>query len=61
MLMARANLQRQIQAAAREAWMREFREQVALFLTWKLELHQTGRERALVELDTVSQAEKLAT
>jgi hypothetical protein len=32
-LMARANLQRQIQVAAREAWMREFRERVAQFLT----------------------------
>jgi ABC-type sugar transport system permease subunit len=32
-LMARANLQRQIQVAAREAWMREFREQVAALLT----------------------------
>jgi hypothetical protein len=32
-LVARANLQRQIQATAREAWMREFREQVAAFLS----------------------------
>jgi hypothetical protein len=32
-LVARANLQRQLQVAAREAWMREFREQVAQFLT----------------------------
>ena len=32
-LMARANLQRQIQVAAREAWMREFREQVAALVT----------------------------
>ena len=31
-LMARANLQRQIQVAAREAWMREFREKVAVLL-----------------------------
>jgi hypothetical protein len=31
-LMARVNLQRQIQVAAREAWMREFREQIAAFL-----------------------------
>ena len=32
-LMARANLQRQIQVTAREAWMREFREQVAALLS----------------------------
>jgi len=32
-LVARANVQRQLQVAAREAWMREFREQVAQFLT----------------------------
>jgi hypothetical protein len=32
-LIARANVQRQIQVASREAWMREFREQVAQFLT----------------------------
>jgi hypothetical protein len=31
-LMARANVQRQIQVTTREAWMREFREQVAGFL-----------------------------
>jgi hypothetical protein len=31
-LVTRANVQRQIQVAAREAWMREFREQVAGFL-----------------------------
>jgi hypothetical protein len=30
---ARANVQRQIQVAVREAWMREFREQVAGFLS----------------------------
>ena len=32
-LIARANVQRQLQAAAREAWMREFREQVVALLT----------------------------
>jgi hypothetical protein len=32
-LIARANVQRQLQVAAREAWMREFREQVAAMLT----------------------------
>jgi hypothetical protein len=32
-LMARANLHRQIQVASREAWMREFREQVAVFFS----------------------------
>ena len=32
-LVARANLQRQIQATGREAWMREFREQVAVLLS----------------------------
>ena len=32
-LTARLNLQRQIEVAAREAWMREFREQVAQFFT----------------------------
>ena len=32
-LMARANVQRQIKVAAREAWLREFREQAAQFLT----------------------------
>ena len=31
-LIARANTQRQLQVAAREAWMREFREQVAALL-----------------------------
>jgi hypothetical protein len=37
-VMARANLQRQITVAAREAWMRDFCEQVARFITNVLEL-----------------------
>jgi hypothetical protein len=40
LLMARANLQRQIQVTAREAWMREFREKVSAFLTWEYEVHR---------------------
>lgn len=39
LLVARANLHRQIQVAAREAWMREFREKVSVFLIWALEFH----------------------
>jgi hypothetical protein len=31
-LLARANLQRQLQVTAWEAWMREFREQLAVLL-----------------------------
>ena len=40
-LVARANVQRQLQVAAREAWRREFREQAAAFLAAAqvLELH----------------------
>ena len=34
-LMARANLQRQIQVAARETWIREFREQVVTLMAAK--------------------------
>jgi hypothetical protein len=43
-LVARANVQRQLQAAAREAWMREFREQVAQFLA---SLNAEPRQREL--------------
>ena len=32
-LVGRANIQRQLQVTSREAWMRDFREQVAQFLT----------------------------
>lgn len=41
-IMARVNLQRQIQVASREAWMREFREQVAAILSG----HAAFRENA---------------
>jgi hypothetical protein len=33
-LMARANLQRQLQVTVRQTWMRDFREQVAQFMAW---------------------------
>jgi hypothetical protein len=35
---SRSNVQRQIQVAAREAWMREFREQVAAFIRVEMSL-----------------------
>jgi hypothetical protein len=41
-LMARANLQRQIQAAAREAWMREFREKVSILSAAKQALEESS-------------------
>jgi hypothetical protein len=47
-LMARANLQRQIQAAAREAWMREFRENVALLLTSENATRAAARQRIIL-------------
>ena len=43
-LMARANLLRQIQVTAREGWMREFRKQVAEFCG--LEVARRKHERA---------------
>jgi len=50
-LMARANLQRQIVVAAREAWMREFREQAAQHLTSVMRIPRTrGTEAQLVEI-----------
>jgi hypothetical protein len=45
-LMARANLFRQIQVTAREGWMREFREQVAEFCG--LEVARRKHERSLL-------------
>ena len=43
-IMARANLQRQIQVAAREAWMREFREKVAILLAGRKPIAPLGLE-----------------
>jgi CBS domain-containing protein len=43
LVMARANLHRQIQATTREAWLREFRENVSAFLAWHLELFEMGK------------------
>jgi hypothetical protein len=44
-LIARANVQRQIAVAVREAWMREFRGQVALFLARMQALARHARTR----------------
>ena len=60
-LVARANMQRQIQATAREAWMREFRERVATLLANEHLLHALRRqtygiaeaERHLSELEAM--------
>jgi hypothetical protein len=50
-LVARANVQRQIRATAREAWMREFREKVAMFLIQSLAMrgHQKARDLPITD------------
>jgi hypothetical protein len=54
-LIARANVQRQLQVAAREAWMREFREQVAAMLTSRQAL---GRRVSLLGRTAVDDPEQ---
>jgi hypothetical protein len=55
---ARSNVQRQIQVTAREAWMREFREQVAAFLNCAATLDYHARnpppdEQRMAALDAL--------
>jgi hypothetical protein len=52
-LIARANVQRQIRVTAREAWLREFREQVAALLSDDIALKEQAKGQTTGDPETL--------